>query len=331
MKNTREIENILANIDKNVSNKKWKCIIDGCEECAINSHIYQKNGILSNIAEDSHLMEVKPIDVFKWDNKKFNEISAFKKIGITQAFSYPTLCNSHDTSIFLGIEKHPIELTNYNNQLLFFYRTLLSSKRKIQIVIETQTRITQSNIIKANVYCESIIRKSLHHIELMNKNIIEYDKEINKIEYDLLNNYCNFTIHKFEYHLIKAYGMSIIFNPTSKSFLYINIFPYNGKSIVLVGSFTDNIDSWIQKNFDMWDNLNSQEFEVQLTTYLSKNSENWGISPKIEKNIKKDDLMKFFSLKAQVMKEAADFNGKIMLDLDYRTDYNFFSDGNYGY
>ncbi|WP_236537068.1 hypothetical protein [Sphingobacterium composti Ten et al. 2007 non Yoo et al. 2007] len=120
MKETRVAERILSAINKNVAEKKWKCIIGNCKENAINSHIYQQNGILNNVAENGHLMEVKPIDVFKWQNKKFHEITNFKRIGITQAFSYPTLCNHHDTSIFLDIERHPINLNDYRNQVLFF-------------------------------------------------------------------------------------------------------------------------------------------------------------------------------------------------------------------
>lgn len=321
---------ILSAINKNVADKKWKCIIENCEEYAINSHIYQQNGILNSVAENGHLMEVKPIDIFKWQDKKFHEITNFKRIGIKQAFSYPTLCNHHDTSIFLDIERHPIDLNNYKNQLLFFYRTLLSAKRKTQIVLDKETRITKSQILASNPYCGSVINMSLKNIGVINDLLVRHDAEISRISNDILNDYKSFTIIKFEYDLVKAYGMSMNFSPESQNFVYTNVFPYDGKTIVIVGSFTEKTDLWTKQYFDTWRNLTSRDFEIKLTTFLAKNSENWGLSPKIVENIKAEDLNKFLKLKSDIVTKGMLSDIELILDLGYQMDYNFFAENNYG-
>lgn len=330
MKDNREGERILAGINKNITNKKWRCIIENCGEEAINSHIYQQNGILNNVADNGHLMEVKPIDVFKWNDKKLHEITSFKRVGISQAFSYPTLCNHHDTTIFLDIERHPVNLDAYENQLLFFFRTLLSTKRKTQIVMERESRISQSNVINANPNCKPIVAQSLKNIQIINHLLSRHDGEISRMENDIAGHKQSFIIKKFDYELIKAYGMSMNLSPESNNFVYTNVFPYNGRSVVLLGTLSENMDSWTEKYFDSWSNLDNENFEVRLTTFLSKNSENWGLSPDIVTNINQEALETFYKLKAEVIAKSVLSDAKFLFDLDFRTEYNFFANKNYG-
>jgi hypothetical protein len=92
---------IYQNIRKNVYGKKWPCMAETCEKIAINSHLLQKNGILGNLVEDGHLVQIKPNDLFKIEHGGF---VTFKTIGIDQVISYPLFCNEHDTTIFRSIE-----------------------------------------------------------------------------------------------------------------------------------------------------------------------------------------------------------------------------------
>ncbi|WP_159635980.1 hypothetical protein [Sphingobacterium composti Ten et al. 2007 non Yoo et al. 2007] len=171
---------------------------------------------------------------------------------------------------------------------------------------------------------------SLKNIGVINDLLNRHDAEISRFSTDILNDHQSFTIIKFEYDLVKAYGMSMNFSPESQNFVYTNVFPYDGKTIVLVGSFNENMDLWTKQYFDTWCNLSSRDFEIKLTTFLSKNSENWGLSPKIVENIKAEDLNKFLRLKSDIVTKGILSDIEFILDLDYKTDYNFFAENNYG-
>ena len=105
-----KIKKIIAQIDKNVKHKQWECLIDGCSEIAINSHLIQQNGLLNNISINGHLIELRMRDAFKW-NKEESPI-VFQQIGIRKALSYKVFCNKHDTQIFKPIESNNVEFYN---------------------------------------------------------------------------------------------------------------------------------------------------------------------------------------------------------------------------
>lgn len=94
---------ILQIIRKNALNMNWKCMVDGCPEKTINSHLLQRHGVLDNIIEDGHMYELRVRDIFKW-SKDVPPV-VFKKVGLNDAISYPLFCNHHDTELFLDIEK----------------------------------------------------------------------------------------------------------------------------------------------------------------------------------------------------------------------------------
>lgn len=124
----RSHQKTIAQIYKNVYSKKCHCLEPTCDKEAINSHLLQRNGILSTITEKGHLIEIRPIDLFKW--KKNQPMLEFKLIGINSAISLPLFCNYHDSSLFKNIESRTISFYLYENQLLFSYRTLCAELRK---------------------------------------------------------------------------------------------------------------------------------------------------------------------------------------------------------
>ena len=72
-----------------------------CTEKAINSHVYQKNGILKQMSENNHLIKLVTADAF---NVGKTGITEFKRIGINDAYSFKGFCEKHDTKIFSPIE-----------------------------------------------------------------------------------------------------------------------------------------------------------------------------------------------------------------------------------
>lgn len=122
---------LLESFRKKAHHFSWQCMAPKCKKKSISSHVLQKNGILSSIANQRHLIEAKPSTF--WELKE-KSATNFSKIGINDAFTFPGFCSEHDNSIFKSIESKQIDFTNYNVQLLFSYRGLCQEIRRKQIV-----------------------------------------------------------------------------------------------------------------------------------------------------------------------------------------------------
>lgn len=284
MKAKKVVEKIIAGINKNVRNIKWKCLCRGCDEIAINSHILQKNGILNQIAPNGFIYEIKPKDVFKWENLQYKELTYFKNVSTNQAHCFPTFCNNHDTNLFKAIESHPIDFEDYYNNLLFAYRTLVSFIRREQIVYEKQKRLYNSNTIQYNPYNNEVQRVTKEFIELHEALEILRNKEYELFIKDLENSEKNFTVIELTYPLKEVYSSAIISSPVLTS-IYVNIFPYDGQTKILLCYYTKSEDIWTTEFIESWKDLDENELELKLTTFFLTRCENWGISEKVYDNI----------------------------------------------
>lgn len=138
MKTTAIVESHRLNALK----KRRVCFVEGCSELAIDSHILQKNGIISKIAEKGHVIECA-IDPFTPHYQM-----RFKRTGINNVFTFKGFCTSHDNSLFKEIEKSNYDLSNYKHQLLFAYRTSVNETRKKEVVIDCYKSIICDPSIK---------------------------------------------------------------------------------------------------------------------------------------------------------------------------------------
>lgn len=314
MKETKVVEKIIAGINKNVREKKWKCMYKACSEPSINSHILQKNGILNQIAPNGFIYEIKPKDVFSWENLDYKELTYFKKISTNKAHSFPTFCNKHDTEIFKVIESHPIDFTNYNNKLLFAFRTLLSFMRKEEVVLEKQTRLYNSNIIQASSSNREILRITKEFIDLHKLLVLIRNKEHELFINDLETSEESFTCFEFTYPLKETYSSSILNSPNFNS-IYVNIFPYNSELKILIFYHTKSEDEWTIDFINSWKNLDEITLNLKLTTFLVTKCENWGISEKVYDNINKENENKIIELTQNLpQKQSMMFNHSHLLE-----------------
>lgn len=325
MNPTKQLQKIFAQINKHVTEKKWKCIIDECNENAINSHLLQKNGILNNIAENGHLIEIKPTDFFSWSPDKTP--MAMKSLGINNAFSLTLFCNNHDTSIFKEVETHPLDLENYRNQLLLSYRVVCAEIRKKEINVELNTRILNSITLRGSIRREDI-EVFLKGTKL---GIIDLNRYKQLFENELKKGGDNFVFKTYKYPLIKIYG-SATFSPLDKlitnpeqveplNSVFIHVIPLNQNLNILVGYHKNYVSEWIRKYVDEWENLNSEQLELKLTNLFAAHIENWGLSPKIKNNISKQTLDKFVNYS---------FENALNIDEEQITEFNLFENKNYG-
>ena len=316
-------EKIIAAINRNVKAIQWECLIEECTEKAINSHILQKNGVLNNIESNGHIYEIKPIDVFKWNGRSFGSITAFKKIGLNQAHSYPTLCNQHDTDLFLPIETHPLDFNDYQINLLFAFRTLLSMIRKEEIVKERETRTLNSATIKSNPNAVSALKRSEQNLVVFEELLKLRNDEFRKFKIDLESENKNFDFISLSYPLKEAYASSIHLSPNELESIYTNIFPYDDECKILIIYPANSTDKWTHEYLDSWTSLSESELEKKLSTHLIMQCENWGISEKVYKNLtdkKQKELIK--------ISQNNLFNMDTKFDLEFRVDYNLFVEEN---
>lgn len=290
-------QKIIANILANVHKKKWECVLDGCHENAINSHLLQQNGILDNVSVNGHLIEYKPIDPFRWGSNSFP--FEMKRIGKKNAFSLPLFCNGHDTSIFKEIETLPLNLELYRCHLLLSYRVVCAEIRKKQINVEEFSRILKAESLKGEINLDLI--KSTR--EDYNQGI--KDLEVYKMifETELKNQSSRFTFKVYKYPFLDIYG-SAVFSPIDFSVvntrkikvlnsMFIHVVPYDGQTNIIVGYCNKYSDKWIRNYCNSWLDLDQETFERKLTKLFAAHIENWGMSPDLLEEIKDENLQRF--------------------------------------
>jgi hypothetical protein len=282
-------QNIIAQITKNLKNKSWKCIIDGCDQTAINSHLIQQNGLLSNITYNGHLVELKMLDANKWDDR--NLPFEFKTVGIKQALSYKVFCNTHDTEIFKPIEKDDASLDTYEAFLLFSYRAVCTEMRKKEINIEHFTRVLNANSLTAIIDPEN-----LNLIIEANKfGITDLIVLKEQLEKEIKNKTDKYKYFVYKYPILEIYA-SAVFNANELDFfshisepdlenIYIHFLPLEEEFLILVGYNSDQVSEKTINYSNSWENLSLENLEKKLTTLFVNNIENWGLSTELFKSI----------------------------------------------
>ena len=131
MKEVKEpkIAKIITDCSENAKKSTNSCYFPGCKNKSINSHILQKNGILSSIATDGHLWRYQ---VQYFDDDLF----VFKKVGINKIYTFLGFCNEHDTNLFKKIETNTIDFSDYESSLQFLLRTVYNEVCLKQVVIK---------------------------------------------------------------------------------------------------------------------------------------------------------------------------------------------------
>ncbi len=288
--NIKLAQTILTNIHKHVYSRKWPCMVPGCNELAINSHLMQKNGVLSTIAEKGHLIEIKASDIFSWNSNDDSGFLEFKMIGLSKALSYPLYCDKHDTVMFKDIESHPINLKGYKEHLLFSHRAICAELRKKERNVDLYQRMLRSVKLQMLGYMNNASDIKIT-LDGSIKGVEDFGIYKRLIEEELLDCKNQFVFKVFTYPLVELYS-STVFTPldyskgeamseTAYKVVFIHVIPYANQTYVIVGYHKSFVNQWIESYVDSWANLNSQTFQKKLTDLCVIWSENWGMSPKL--------------------------------------------------
>lgn len=316
-----KLQNIIAKIDTNIKKKKWECLVDNCVEYAIDSHLIQRNGLLNNIAENGHLVEVTMVDAYKWN--KNNSPFKFSLVGIKKALTHKVFCNKHDSEIFKSIESKDKDLKSYNAFLLFSYRAVCAEIRKKMINIEQYTRILNSRTLDGKIDKNEFVKMrngfelGINDLKVL-KRLLEEEIQQNKKVYT----YMSFTFDKIEVYASSAFTATNIEIPISKNNshlenLYLHILPLKTESLILVGYHNDYVNNNMIKYCESWKNLDRDSLERKLTELFCLNIENWGISASLYRSLKDVNKKKFFN-------EVS--NNLNYFGLTKKIDFNLFED-----
>jgi len=253
------------------------CLHPECEVKSINSHILQKNGILSTLGKDGHVMEMG-IDPFKSD------IHYFNRIGINKAYSFKCFCNPHDTDLFKSIETDEIDFTKYSNLILFTLRTIYNEKfRKLvnvrmrELLIKEHSDLYDVNFLTELNKQEKLGLTDIEKVENLiwndinngTQNFIFITREINHIDLCLSSFYNYETTRELDNYKRK-YGK----DKDDVSEIFINVFPYNEKTTVIMG-YQKVYESEVKGYVNTIMKESEKRFLRKLTNLLMFQCETW--------------------------------------------------------
>jgi len=257
------------------------CYHPDCNLTSINSHILQKNGILSSIATDNHLWE-HAINQFKEPH------FYFKKTGINEIFSFNCFCRTHDNELFKKIESAEIDFTDYDSLLLFTLRTVYNEKfrkevnvRMYELMIENgsldsnQVYFINQQIEQEKLGIQDIKNNELDiWLDIKNKteSFVFEVRELNQIEMCLSAFYNYETTLEMNQYRIK-YGKEM----ERVSDIFINYFPYQNKSILLMG-YNKKDEKQVKSYFYTFFKESEKRVQRKLTNLFLFACETWVIS-----------------------------------------------------
>lgn len=302
MKNKEDLEirKVLAGINKNVAKKSWECIVSGCGGKAINSHLLQRHGVLSNIVENGHCYELRETDIFGWSKDK--PPVEFKRCGLQNALSLEIFCERHDNSLFKSIETEPVDYDDYKNQLLLSYRAVCAEIRRKELIIERFKRYLRSNIlmtyradyldivstaVKGN---ESGIRDLMFYKEALEK---EIEKPLNRF----------FFVH-YVYPIKGIYASSHFtisnLDESSNNDAPIpdcigHAIPNENGTELIFGYHKNFVNKAILDFVGGWKDLSIDQLGEKLTGWFTL-IESWGMSPSLYARIKPENMSQYLGV-----------------------------------
>lgn len=297
----RRIQTILNKIHKNVSEEKWPCMCNDCNNTAVDCHILMRNGILNFVTENGRLvgLRAKKPAAFKEKELPFS----FKVVGNREAVSLPLFCNSHDTKLFKEIEDGSFDFQNKRHLLLYSYRTLCSEIRRKEIIVEQLKRELNSNILSELLPVEITHAKEIS-IAGQLKGIEDMKYYRNQMETNLqslLNDFL-FLSKSLSFKGVYASSVSTLFSDEQDAIsekelnLFIfHLIPQKDYSQLVLGYHKKHVNDRIKKYIKRWESASSKEYGYMLTGLLSQ-LESWGMRPSIFKQIPEAKIIKFYEL-----------------------------------
>lgn len=276
-------------------NKPRLCMFNNCKHKAIKSHVLQKNGILREISNNNHLIQLLPPNPFQMEEKG---IFDFKSIGVNNVYTFSGFCQKHDTEIFKPIESNlNLDFNNKYQQTLFSYRGLCQEIRRKEISIEWIEDLKDF----CPPYKLPLIDSLTQGFRDGLKNLGFFKTELEKAI--ISDNYSSFQFTTIEIPKIEL-CISVALNidtsnsnlniPFSTSFL--NVFPKNDKSYIIAGYHKNYPCEWTDKFIEKLQNNSKKEINKELSDLITLRLEFWTMSPLLFNQINEKDIIEYKKL-----------------------------------
>jgi hypothetical protein len=316
---------------KKFQKKVRRCMFDNCTDVAITSHVLQKIGILKQISENNHLIELKPSDPFKLEEQG---ISQFQLVGINNVYTFPGFCSLHDASIFNMIEsKNMLHLENKEQQSLFSYRGLCQEIRRKEIA--TEFLMDLRSFFPPHML--SMVDATLDGYEDGLKNLRYFKKEfessIKSKSFELFY-FTTIQIPKIDVCIsvplnigeLKMRDENETYDEWRKNRAipfttsFINVFPKGKFSYIIAGYHKDFPCRWTDNLIARINRGSKERVFKEISDLVTLRLEFWAMSPKLFRTISKSDLGKYKELFAKnVFDHSPKLKTKINLFKRYTT------------
>lgn len=271
------------------------CMHPSCNKKAIKTHILQKSLILNPIAPNNHLYCFQPNSSFN------NQILHYRRVGINSAMTYLGFCNEHDCSIFKPIENENVDWSNIHSQYILGYRTVCREldikQRMVDFLVNLYPYVNQSYL--------------RHYFSQMK----EYEMGIKDLKiYKMIiengvfnHDYSGYSFQTIvsDYFLELCISSSVtvsyskiinkdIVDADLIELNIINIFPFNGKSIIIVGFANHCENIWAHDLVKKIQNVKSfLEYSKILNDLILFRTEFNCMSEKLYNSIPENEMQQF--------------------------------------
>lgn len=305
--------------------ESFQCLYSNCnQESQTYCHLLQRNGILTNIADNNHLAQLEIDNYHKWAsvNQKSSPLIVNTNVGISKAFTGKLFCNYHDTSIFKQIEQtNNLNFNDYTTQLLFSYRAICNEMRsqEANLFMHSGSLVDESiyKYIKTLPTTYRVINELLNHINTSvrqfnygltqtTNNISNLRLLINEFEIELNSFQSNNKMYSFIHIETDMIPIACSAMFSSEDFavktlrnnpIFINVVPYANKTHIILGYHVGRLDNSIIEYMKKWQSFSTNEIKLELSRIICTLCTTWCMSPKFYHELSSDHktaLLKFY-------------------------------------
>lgn len=243
----------LQSLYKQAQKARSVCHCPNCNSKAIFSHVFSRKHILQPFCPKSKIHIFEPRELISIYE---DDMLHYYYRGLKDAFGFHGFCSEHDNKLFTEIEPSIgyVDWQNIRNQYLLSYRNVCReayANRIVHDVLKHQLLFSVSNY--PNYHWN--IARSLSQIDYSYANLIYYKEFLEKGIFE--DDYTNISFKYIElpYQLDVCVAAPIsVHDGRGRCFKYeyqevniVNVFPYNGTTIILIG-YSENFENkWMNK------------------------------------------------------------------------------------
>lgn len=295
-----DFKRLLSSIKRDSRIKECFCISDQCAAIIKRAHSIQNNRILTRIAENGFVIQLKSLDiegVFSVDPEE---------IGRKAATISTNFCDFHDTKIFPPIESNNYQRNNKEQEFLFAYRAFAKEyhvKRESKNFYEIARQLDGG---KYRDWFDLALKGTKIALEQMEREKIQFNNALNHSDFGIVGTYI-IEFHGF-YEIAASSSFAIEYDLNGNQIndlsnfskelklTFLTVFPQGNKTFILISFYRKNkkIFSFISNQI-MKRSINEQK--VIISNLLLAHVENLVLSPRLWSKLlieKQDSIKQMF-------------------------------------